>query len=62
MENPTPLDELVEVAACIEAARMAILPLIAREEQRENARIRKARQRMNAPTRAETDAPLSRRA
>ena len=44
------LDELTEVAACIEAARLAILPLIRRAEQREQARLRKARQRLNAPT------------
>ena len=49
------LDDLTEVAACIEAARLALLPIIARIEQREQARIRKARQRANAPTRQ--DAP-----
>ena len=54
------LDDLTEVAACIEAARLAILPLIRRAEQREQARLRKARQRANAPTRQ--DAPLTRSA
>ena len=50
------LDDLIEVAACIEAARLALMPILARAEQREQARIRKARQRANAPTRQ--DAPL----
>lgn len=54
------LDDLTEVAACIEAARLAILPIIRRAEQREQARLRKARQRLNTPTRQ--DAPLSRSA
>jgi hypothetical protein len=62
MENPTLLDKLTEVAACIEAARLELLPIIALEEQRESARLRKARQRMHAPTTHEQDAPLSRRA
>lgn len=57
------LDDLTEVAACIEAARRAILPIIARAEQREQARLRKARQRANAPTtHTKTDGPLSRTA
>ncbi len=49
MENE--LDDLTEVAACIEAARLAIMPLIRRAEQREQARLRKARERANAPIR-----------
>ena len=47
----TELDELLEIQAHIEALRMLVLPKIAREEQREQARLRKARQRLNAPIR-----------
>lgn len=49
MENE--LDDLIEVAACIEAARLALMPILARAEQREQARLRQARKRANAPIR-----------
>jgi hypothetical protein len=49
------LDDLIEVAAHIEALRLLVLPMVAREEQREIARLKKARQRANRPT--TTDPP-----
>jgi len=59
----TELDDLIEVAACIEAARLALMPIIARAEQREQARLRQARKRANAPTtHTKTDASLTRSA
>jgi hypothetical protein len=56
------LDDLIEVAAHIEALRLLVLPMVAREEQREVARLKKRRQRLNAPTTTDTmpNAPLVR--
>lgn len=58
------LDHLIELAACIQSGRIAldaairdVLPRVAAAEQRHEARIRKARQRLNAPTRTQADAP-----
>ena len=64
------LDYYTELAACIqsgiialETARDHVLPRVAAAEQRHDARIRKARQRLNAPTtHTKTDAPLTRSA
>jgi hypothetical protein len=51
------LDELIEVAAHIEALRLLVLPMVAREEQREVARLKKRRQRANLTVTHDSDAP-----
>lgn len=61
------LDYYIELAACIKSGIIAletalgeVLPRVAAAEQRHDARLRKQRQRLNAPTRQ--DAPLTRSA
>lgn len=46
----TELDELTELAAHLYSAREIAMRLTARQEQRLHARLKKARQRTNAPT------------
>lgn len=55
------LDELIEIAAHIETLRMLVLPMVARAEQRDQARLRQARKRTNAPTTHESAATRERR-
>jgi hypothetical protein len=51
------LDDLIEVAAHIEALRLLVLPMVAREEQRDLARLKKRRQRTNLTVTHDSDAP-----
>jgi hypothetical protein len=50
------LDDLIEVAAHIEALRLLVLPMVAREEQREVARLKKRRQRAHLAVTHDSDA------